>query len=90
MGNHRLSVSGAYDDAAASWLTSPAAPKSFQHASANELRRHVKNWLTAYNFAKQPKALRFRTPHEVIEGIWKAKPDIFIVQPHHDTLGLNN
>lgn len=64
--------------------------KSFHYASINELRRHVRDWLVAYNFAKQLKALRFRTPYEAVEQIWKAKPDIFNTQPHHHMLGLNN
>jgi len=66
-----------------------ATVKSFHYSSINELRRHVRDWLTAYNFAKQLKALRFKTPYEAIEAIWKAKPEIFIVQPRHDMLGLN-
>ena len=45
--------------------------------------------LTAYNFAKQLKALRFKTPYEAIEELWKAKPHVFIVKPNHHTLGLN-
>jgi len=67
-----------------------ATVKSFHYSSINELRRHLRDWLTAYNFAKQLKALRFRTPYEAIEAIWKSKPDIFIVEPRHDTLGLNS
>jgi len=66
-----------------------ATVKSFHYTSINELRRHVRDWLTAYNFAKQLKALKFRTPYEAIEELWKAKPDIFIVKPHHHRLGLN-
>lgn len=63
--------------------------KSFHYTSINEMRRHVRDWLTAYNFAKQLKALRFKTPYEAIEELWKSKPEVFIVQPHHRTLGLN-
>jgi transposase-like protein len=40
-------------------------------------------------FAKQLKALRFRTPYEAIEELWKSKPDVFIVSPAHLMLGLN-
>ena len=64
--------------------------KSFHYASINELRRHVRDWLTAYNFGKQLKALKFRTPYEAVEKLWKSKPDIFIVKPNHHRLGLNN
>ena len=66
-----------------------ATVKSFHYASINELRRHVRDWLTAYNFAKQLKALRFRTPYEAIEEIWKAKARSLFVKPNHHMLGLN-
>lgn len=59
------------------------------YASIQELRCHVRDWLTAYNFAKQLKALRFKTPYEAIEELWKTKPDLFIDKPDHHTLGLN-
>lgn len=67
-----------------------ATVRSFHYASVNELRRHLRDWLTAYNFAKQLKALRFKTPYEAIEQLWQSKPDIFIVRPHHHTPGLNS
>ncbi|MEJ2410096.1 MAG: IS481 family transposase [Novosphingobium sp.] len=66
-----------------------ATVKSFHYASINELRGHVRDWLTAYNFAKQLKALKFRTPYEAIEELWKSKPDVFIVKPDHHMMGLN-
>jgi transposase InsO family protein len=66
-----------------------ATVKSFHYASINELRRHVRDWLIAYNFAKQLKALKFRTPYEAIEELWKSKPDVFIIKPDHHMLGLN-
>ena len=61
------------------------------HAVRGELQRSQASvaQLTAYNFAKQLKALRFKTPYEAIEELWKAKPDVFIVQPNHHTPGLN-
>ena len=45
-----------------------------------QLRRDLPRWL---------KALKFRTPCEAIEELWKSKPDAFIVKPNHHTLGLN-
>jgi IS30 family transposase len=66
-----------------------ATVKSFHYQSINELRRHVRDWLTAYNFAKQLKALNFRTPYDAIEQLWNAKPQVFIVKPNHHRLGLN-
>jgi IS30 family transposase len=66
-----------------------ATVKSFHYTAINEMRRHLRDWLTAYSFAKQLKALSFKTPYEAIEQLWKAKPDIFNVRPSHHTLGLN-
>jgi IS30 family transposase len=67
-----------------------ATVKSFFHyPSIQELRRHVRDWLIAYNFAKQRKALRFRTPYEAIEELWKSKPDVFILKPSLHMLGPN-
>jgi len=54
------------------------------------LRRHVRDWLIAYSFAKQLKALRFKTPYEAVAELCKSKPDVFSVKPHHHMLGLNN
>lgn len=66
-----------------------ATIRSFHYSSIEELRRHVRDWLTAYNFAKQLKALKFQTPYEAIQELWKSKPDVFVVKPDHHTLGLN-
>lgn len=64
--------------------------KTFHYVSIQELRRHVGDWLIAYNFAKQLKALKFRTPYEAIEELWKSKPDAFIVNPNHHMPGPNS
>ena len=44
----------------------------------------------AYNFAKQLKALKFKTPYQAIEELWKSKPDAFIIKPSHHMLGPNS
>ena len=43
--------------------------------------------LLAIEEIKQLKALKFRTPYEAVEELWKSKPDIFIVKPNHHMLG---
>jgi hypothetical protein len=53
----------------------------------NELRRHVSDWPIAYNFAKQLMALKFRTPYQAIEELWKSKPDVLIIKPSLHMLG---
>lgn len=67
-----------------------ATVKSFHYASITDLRCHVRDWLLAYNYAKQLKALRFRTPFEAIRQLSENKPEIFTRTPDHDMLGPNN
>ena len=66
-----------------------ATVRSFHYASLIDLRRHVRDWLLAYNYAKQLKALRFKTPFEAIQQIAAQKPELFIRQPNHHMVGLN-
>ena len=66
-----------------------ATVKSFHYASIHDLRRHVRDWLLAYNYAKQLKALRFKTPFEAIRQISKTKPEIFRRSPSHDMMRPN-
>lgn len=51
--------------------------------------QYVRDRLTGHNFAKQLKALKFKTPYEAIQELWKSKPEAFIVKPHHHMLGPN-
>ncbi len=51
-----------------------ATVRAFHYASIDDLRRHVRDWLLAYNYAKQLKALRFKTPLEAIKAISVEKP----------------
>ena len=53
-----------------------ATTRNFHYSSINDLRRHVRDWLSAYNFAKQLKALRFSTPFEAIQKLSAAKPEL--------------
>ena len=66
-----------------------ATVRAFHYASIEDLRRHVRDWLLAYNYAKQLKALRFRTPLEAIQRIAVERPELFVRQPSQDMLGLN-
>ena len=66
-----------------------ATVRSFHSASLIDLRRHVRDWLLAYNYAKQLKALRFKTPFEAIRQIATQKPELFVRQPSHHMRGLN-
>jgi hypothetical protein len=40
-------------------------------------------FVTTYNFAKHLKALRWRTPYQVICEAWTKDRSIFKIDPHH-------
>jgi hypothetical protein len=46
-----------------------------------QLRRHVADYLSAYNFAKHPKAMRWKTPYETIQALWGSKPELSGTHP---------
>lgn len=67
-----------------------ATVRAFHDASIDGLRRHVREWSLAYNYAnyaKRLKALRFKAPLEAIEQISAEKPPLFTYQPSCDMLG---
>lgn len=66
-----------------------ATVRAFHYATIDDLRRHVRDWLLAYNYAKQLKALRFKTPLEALERIREQRPELFIRPTSHHIPGLN-
>jgi hypothetical protein len=66
-----------------------ATAKRFHYGAHDQLRTHLANFLTAYNFARRLKWLRGLTPYEYICKIWTSEPDRFILDPIHQMPGLN-
>ena len=66
-----------------------ATVKRFHYDSHDQLRVHLSDFLTAYNFARRLKTLGGLTPHEYICKIWTSEPDRFIINPIHQMPGLN-
>jgi transposase InsO family protein len=60
-----------------------ATIKAFHYPDLEALRAHVLAFLTAFNFAKHLKALRWRTPFQAVCDAWKADPSAFKINPHH-------
>ena len=54
-----------------------------------QLKRHLANYLLAYNFAKRLKMLRGLTPLQYVCKIWTHSPERFRLDPTHHTPGLN-
>lgn len=60
-----------------------ATIKSFHYESLESLKAHVLSSVTAYNFAKHLKALRWRTPFQAVCEAWTNDASIFKINPHH-------
>ena len=60
-----------------------ATVKAFHYPDLGALRAHVLAFVTAYNFAKHLRALRWRTPFQAVCDAWKADPSAFKIDPHH-------
>lgn len=66
-----------------------ATVKRFHYDSHDQLRRHLDDFVTAYNFGKRLKRLRGLTPYEFICKAWADEPNRFILNPLHQMPGLN-
>ena len=66
-----------------------ATVKRFHYDSHKQLRRHLQDFVAAYNFARRLKRLRGLTPYEFICKTWAAEPERFTQNPHHQMPGLN-
>ncbi|KAA3441671.1 IS481 family transposase, partial [Mesorhizobium sp. SARCC-RB16n] len=58
-----------------------ATVKRFHYESHNELRSHLTDFVTAYNFAKRLKTLKGLTPYEFICRAWTKEPERFTLNP---------
>ena len=66
-----------------------ATVKAFHYETTQALCAHVLAFVTAYNFAKHLKGLRWRTPFQAICDAWKADPSSFKINSHYFTMGPN-
>jgi transposase InsO family protein len=66
-----------------------ATVKRFYYESHDQLRRHLVDFVTAYNFGRRLKTLKGLTPYEFICKEWATKPERFTLNPLHQIPGLN-
>ena len=57
--------------------------------SRSQLETHLHDFIDAYNFGRRLKTLKGLTPYEYICKISTSEPDRFILDPIHQTPGLN-
>ena len=64
--------------------------KRYHYASHEQLREHLRTFVSAYNIAKWLKTLRGLTVFEYVNKCWIDEPKRFIKNPSHHFPGLNN
>jgi len=67
-----------------------ATVKRYHYDSHEQLRRHLGDFVAAYNFARRLKTLSGLTPYEFICKIWTSEPKRFRLDPSHQMPGLNS
>jgi transposase InsO family protein len=60
----------------------------FYYETHDQLRKHLADFVAAYNYARRLKTLRGLTPYEAICKAWAENPSLFTADPHHQLPGL--
>ena len=66
-----------------------ATVKRFHYDEHDQLRRHLTEFVAAYNFGRRLKTLKGLTPYEFICKRWISEPDRFTLNPLQQMPGLN-
>ncbi|MGZ8898448.1 MAG: IS481 family transposase [Halobacteriota archaeon] len=66
-----------------------ATVQRYHYETGDQLKRHLEDFLSAYNFARRLKTLKGLTPYEFICKCWQIEPDRFTLNPLHQMPGLN-
>jgi transposase InsO family protein len=66
-----------------------ATVKRYYYDSHDQLRQHLADFVSAYNFARRLKTLKGLTPYEFICKTWLKEPNRFSLDPVHQMPGLN-
>lgn len=66
-----------------------ATVKRFHHETHDQLRSHLTDFVSAYNFGRRLKTPKGLTPYEAICQYWTNEPERFTCNPHHQMPGLN-
>jgi len=66
-----------------------ATVNRYHYDTTDQLRGHLTDFVTAYNFGRRLKTLKGLSPYEFICKTWTAEPDRFTLDPIHEMPGLN-
>ena len=66
-----------------------ATVRRYHYESHDQLRRHLGDFVAAYNFARRLRTLKGLTPYEHICAAWAKDPGRFTADPTHQMPGPN-
>jgi len=66
-----------------------ATVNRYHYETHDQLRNHLADFVTAYNFSRRLKTLKGLSPYEYICKAWTKEPDRFTLDPVHQMPGLN-
>src|SRR5262249_9958162 len=66
-----------------------ATVNCYHYDSHEQLRSHLADFVTAYNYARRLKILKGLSPYEYICNVWTKEPGRFILDPIQQMPGLN-
>ena len=67
-----------------------ATVQRYHYDTHAQLKRHLDDFVTAYNFGRRLKTLKGLTPYEFICKCWTSEPKRFTLNPLHQMPGLNS
>jgi len=67
-----------------------ATVNRYHYETHDQLRSHLADFVTAYNFGRRLKSLKGLSPYEYICETWTKEPDRFTLDPFHQMPGLNS
>ena len=67
-----------------------ATVKRYFYESHDQLRSHLRDFVSAYNFARRLKTLKGLTPYEFVCKAWTSQPQQFKLNPLQQMPGLNS
>ena len=67
-----------------------ATVRRYHYDSHDQLRQHLDDFISAYNFGRRLKTLKGLTPYEFVCKIWTTEPKRFTLNPIHQMPGLNS
>ncbi len=67
-----------------------ATVQRYHYDDHEQLRRHLEQFVNAYNFGRRLKTIKGLTPFEAVCRAWQHEPERFSSNPLHQMPGLNN